>query len=329
VRVAFFGSSQFSCLVLRQLLASEHKVVAIVTQPDQPAGRRMTLCPTDVCREAYNLGLPVLKPERLRNNAAFRQLLREYRPDALLVASYGQIIPPRVLELTGWPLNVHPSLLPRLRGASPIRTALLQGLATTGCCIIRMTPRLDDGDVLLVKPQDIRTNWNYADLESALGHLGGRLAVQALTAVDAGTAMLTPQDNAQATYTTTYTRDDTWIDWNRPHWDVYNFVRALDPDVGALTLLPDGHRLKVCRAKNSSPILPEPEYADPPGTVVAIHKDSFAVACRRKVPWTSVFEPMNELWITEVQPENKRRMDVASFLAGHHLSVGDRLGQGG
>jgi methionyl-tRNA formyltransferase len=314
VRVAYFGSSQFSCLVLRQLLASEHTVVAIVTQPDQPAGRRMTLCPTDVCRESYNLGLPVLKPERLRNNAAFRQQLRELKPEALLVASYGQIIPPRVLELTQWPLNVHPSLLPRLRGASPVRTALLQGLPTTGCCIIRMTPRLDDGDILLVKQENIRSNWNYADLESSLGHLGGKLAVNALTEVSAGTATLTPQDHALATYTSIHTRDDTWIDWDRSKWEVRNFIRAWDPDVGALTLLPDGRRLKVWRAMNASPVMPE--ITEPPGTVVAVQKDRFTVACQREA-----------LWITEVQPENKRRMDVASFLAGHKLSVGDRLGQ--
>jgi methionyl-tRNA formyltransferase len=314
VRIAFFGSSHFSCLVLRQLLASEHPVVAIVTQPDQPAGRRMELCPTDVCREADGLGIPVLKPERLRNNSAFRQQLRERKPDALLVASYGQIIPPHVLELTQWPLNVHPSLLPSLRGASPIRTALLQGLSTTGCCIIRMTPRLDDGDILLSTGIDVPDDWNYAWLQHYLGEVGGRLAAQALSAVQSGAATSLPQEHSQATYTTSHTRDDTWIDWDRSSREVHNFIRAWDPDVGALTLLPDGRRLKVWHAVS---VLGGSLTDAAPGTILAVQKEYVTVACRP-----------GALNITEVQPENKRRMDVASFLAGHKLAIGDRLGPG-
>lgn len=315
MRVAFFGSSQFSCLVLRQLLASEHSIVGIVTQPDQPAGRRMTLCPTDVCREAYSLGMPILKPERLRNNADFRRQLRELKPEALLVASYGQIIPPRVLEMTQWPLNVHPSLLPKLRGASPIRTALLQGLPATGCCIIQMTPRLDDGDTLLVETVNIPADWNYSQLEQRLGEVGGRLAGLALTAVAAGSATLTAQDHSQATYTAIYTREDTWIDWWRSSREIYDFIRAWDPDVGARTLLPNGRRLKIWCAAAVTPSTDAPSTN--PGTILAVHKELLRVACGQ-----------GAVELLEVQPENKRRMDVASFLAGHHLAVGDRLGRG-
>jgi len=141
MRLAFFGSSDLSCIVLKALLGSSHDVVVAVTQPDQPAGRKMQLCPTRICCDAEGQGLPVLKPAKIRSNPSFRAELRSFKPDAFVTASYGQIISPKVLEITEWPLNVHPSLLPELRGASPIRTALLMGLKKTGCCIMRMTPK--------------------------------------------------------------------------------------------------------------------------------------------------------------------------------------------
>ncbi|HES58744.1 MAG TPA: methionyl-tRNA formyltransferase, partial [Firmicutes bacterium] len=169
MRVVFFGSTQLSCRVLSFLLNSKHVVAGVVTQPDQPAGRSMSLSPTAVCNEAEDIGLRVLKPEKIKNNHGFRREVRALRPEAYLTASYGKIISRRVLELVQFPLNVHPSLLPELRGASPARTALLQGLKLTGCCIMRMTPRMDDGDVMLRRDVPIEPHWNFFDLLNVLG----------------------------------------------------------------------------------------------------------------------------------------------------------------
>ena len=303
MRVAFFGSSHFSSLVLARLIESRHEVACVVTQPDQPSGRSMTLTPTVVALQGMAAGLTVLKPQKLRGDAVTEGQLRGMRLDALLVASYGQILPKRILDLTAWPLNVHPSDLPRLRGASPIRTALLQGLARTACCIMRMTPRLDDGDVLLREALELPDGWNYERAETALGELGGTMTVEALDLCAGGNVQLAPQDSSQATYCSTYSRDDTWIDWSRPVEELHNFVRAWDPDLGALTML-NGRRLKVWRAGPA-------EGQGPPGSIVSVERKCLTVACGN-----------GALSLFEVQPENKRRMGIAEFLAGNKLQPG-------
>lgn len=307
MRVAFFGSSRFSSLVLAHLLESKHEVACVVTQPDQPSGRSMTLTPTLVAKQAEDAGLRVLKPHKLRGDTETESQLRDMQLDALLVASYGQILPKRILDLTPWPLNVHPSDLPKLRGASPIRTALLQGLTQTACCIMRMTPRLDDGDVLLRTAVPLSADSNYEQAETLLGELGGRQAVLALEMCAQGNGFLTPQENAEATYCSTYTRDDTLIDWSRSATDLHNFIRAWDPDIGALTLL-NGKRLKVWRAEVA-------EGDGVPGQIIAVERKRLIVACGA-----------GALSLLEVQPENKRRMGIAEFLAGNRLEVGMRLG---
>jgi methionyl-tRNA formyltransferase len=316
MRVAFFGTTLFSCAVLKGLLASQHEIVAVVTQPDQPAGRRMELCPTPVCGEALSTDLPVLKPERIRNNREFRRELTSLRPEAFMVASFGQIISPKALALTEHPLNVHPSALPRLRGASPVRSTLLQGLTETQCCIMRMTQRMDDGDILLRGDLTVDPHWNFAQLCAAMSPVASRLAIEALDQVSDGTAQYEPQDHSQATFCTLYGRDDTWIDWRRPAAELCNFIRAWDPDIGALALLPDGQRLKIWQAR----IEPPPEepgrpLSDGPGTVLAVSK---------KAAWVATGD--GALRLMEVQPPGKSRMPMASFLAGHELSAGQRLG---
>jgi methionyl-tRNA formyltransferase len=304
--------------VLSFLLNSKHVVAGVVTQPDQPAGRSMNLSPTAVCSEAGDVGLPVFKPERIKSNIEFRREIRALRPEAYLTASYGKIISRKTLELVEYPLNVHPSLLPELRGASPARTALLQGLAVTGCCIMRMTPRMDDGDVMLRRDVKIEPEWNFFDLLDVLGRVGGQMAVEALDLVERGEAEFTPQDHARATYCGIYTRDDTFIDWSREARELLDFIRAWDPDVGACTMLPDGRRMKIWRASRAE----DPQWLD---------------ASRRSEPGMVLGTDKKHIWIAtggsgairidELQPANKPRMAAANFLAGNELPVGIRLGQ--
>jgi methionyl-tRNA formyltransferase len=312
LRLAFFGSTRFSCLILAGLNTAVHELCAVVTQPDQPAGRHMELTATMVSAQAAGLGVPLFKPAKLRGDSEFLGQLASTKPDALLVASYGQILPRSILKLTPWPLNVHPSLLPKLRGASPIRTALLKGLDVTGCCIMKMTPRLDDGDVLLREELAIDPQWNCEQLETALADLGARLANSTLDQIAAGTAMLIPQNDADATYCSIYTREDTMIDWGLPAAQLVDFIRAWDPDIGATTPLPDGKRLKVWKAEAQG----VHKAVSGPGEILAAGKALLAVACGGGTT----------LRLLEVQPENKRRMAIGEYLAGARLAAGQRLG---
>lgn len=313
MRVAFFGSTPFSCLIFKALWESHHEVVAVVTQPDQPAGRSMALCPTAMCQHVESAGVPVLKPAKLRSNPAFRAELMEHQPEAFMVASYGRIISKKVLDLTEFPLNVHPSSLPHLRGASPVRTSLLQGLRETECCIMRMTPRLDDGDVMLREPFTIESDWNFAETITHLGEVGGELAVKALDQAADGSATFTPQDHQSATHSTMYTRDDTVIDWSRTATGVKDFVRAWDPDWGALTGLPCQKRFKLWRVAVQDP--PQGTPPPKPGVIAAVTRKAFWVGCGE-----------GYVRVLEVQPESKPRMPAGSFLAGNKLEVGDQLG---
>jgi len=317
LRVVFFGSTRLSCRVLSILLESRHEIVGVVTQPDQPAGRSMNLTPTAVCSEAEDLGLPVFKPETIKNNLELRRGLRALRSEAYLTASYGKIISRKALELVEFPLNVHPSMLPKLRGASPARTALLQGLSETGCCIMRMTPRMDDGDVLLRRPLPIDPAWNFFDLLGEMGEVGGRMAVEALDLVERGGAQFEPQDHSQATYCGVYTRNDTMLDWSRSQQELLSFIRAWDPDVGACTMLPDGRRLKIWRASAADPEQwAGTAAASRPGTVIGADKRHFWVAAGGG----------GAIQVEELQPENKQRMAAANFLAGNTVPEGMELG---
>ncbi|MCB1218434.1 methionyl-tRNA formyltransferase [bacterium] len=314
MRVIFFGSSSISCAVLSRLLASRHEVVGVVTQPDTPSGRRMECRPTPVCLDAMPHNIPVFKPERLANNRELRSELAALRPDALLVISYGKIIPKSLLRLTDWPLNVHPSDLPRLRGASPVRTALLLGLESTACCIMKMTPRLDDGDILLRRAHGISPGISYGELELQLGVLGGEMAAEALDAITAGEVQLSPQQHSQASYCRTFDRSDTEIDWTRSAAELEAFVRAWDPDLGAYSLLDDGRRLKIWKVSL------DPVPLDLLDAVPAPPKPGQVVAVSRKCIWVATGS--GNLAIRELQPDNKKRMPSASWLAGNELRPG-------
>lgn len=272
--------------------------------------------PTPVCLDVSCRDIPIFKPQRLANNAELRKQLAALKPDALLVVSYGKMIPKSLLRLTPWPLNVHPSDLPRLRGASPVRTALLLGLKNTACCIMKMTPRLDDGDVLARQSVEIESDCNYGGLEEQLGKLGGQMAVEVLDVISKGRSSCSPQDEAEATYCGTYERSDTEIDWTRSAKEIVNFVRAWDPDLGAYTLLDDGRRLKIWKvlAEEAPLDAAAPATSTKPGQVLATS---------RKCIWVATGD--GSIAILEVQPDNKNRMPTSSWLAGNSISPGQRF----
>jgi len=240
LRLVFLGSPPFATPVLSALLASRHRVLALVTRPDKPRGRGRKIDPSPLAELARASGLPVLQPTSAREPGFVRELAA-LEPDVLLVASYGEILDRSLLELAPrGALNVHASLLPRHRGASPIQAAILAGDAETGVSVQRMVLALDEGDVLLEKRTPIDPREHTGSLLERLARLGGEAAVESLDLVESGRAEFTAQDPARATYARRIKKDAGRVDWNRSAAEIVRHVRAMTPWPGARTTAPNG-----------------------------------------------------------------------------------------
>ncbi|MGH7700949.1 MAG: methionyl-tRNA formyltransferase [Gemmatimonadales bacterium] len=312
MRVVFFGSPDFAVPSLRALLGEGFDVPAVVTQPDKPRGRsRSTLVPPPVKVAAQAEGVPVLQPER-PTGASFLRQLAELRPDVGVVVAYGHILKLEVLTTPPRGMvNVHPSLLPALRGAAPIEWAILNGLDTTGVSIIQMDPAMDAGPVLLQLPMPIPPDGTGGELTARLAELGAQALVEALALLEQGAVTPVPQDATRATYAPKLTRDTARIDWTRPPEAVARTVRALDPRPGAWTeLRGSGERgaveVKVFGARTVNAAGHPGEVLETAGQVL-VAAGSGAVA------------------VDEVQPAGKSRMPAADWMRGRGVRPGDRF----
>lgn len=316
MRIVFLGSPPFATPVLRQLLDSAHTVAALVTPPDRPRGRGRAVASSPLVELAREHDVPVLQPASTKTDE-FPRELAAFEPDALLVASYGEILRENVLQLAPrGAYNVHASLLPRWRGASPIQNAILAGDEVTGITIQRMVLALDAGDILLARETPIGPDETAGELLARLAELGGECAVQALDLLDSGagsdTVECTPQDEAQVTLARKFTKQDGTVDWTRPAADIARFLRALTPWPGARTTLPDGRQLVLLKAR---PLDEDSEpSATPPGTLLDAQR-RFAVATGA-----------GALELLEVKPAGKAAMEGAAFLRGARIAPGDVLG---
>lgn len=280
------------------------------TQPDRPAGRGRRLQSTPVAVAARDLGVPIEQPDRLRGPEVVEQL-REYAPDAVVLAAYGLLIPPAALEIPrlGW-LNVHPSLLPLYRGATPVVAPILGGDAETGISIFLMQKGLDDGPVLAQERTPIGPEETAGELERRLAESGARLLVQTLEAWAAGHLQPWEQDDSLATYAPKLSKEDGRLDWTKPARILESQVRAYNPWPVAHTLSPDG-RLRILRAQAVSG-----ERASAPGEIFRhVSTGLPAVACGE-----------GALLLTQVQLPGGRPMEGKAFLAGHSEWVGACLG---
>ncbi|MCS7236282.1 MAG: methionyl-tRNA formyltransferase [Armatimonadota bacterium] len=304
MRVLFCGTPRFAVPSL-EAVARAHQVVAVVTQPDRPAGRGLRLVSPPVAVRARELGLPVLQPERLRD---VRGALEDACPEVGVVVAYGRILPGWLLQLPprGF-VNLHPSLLPRHRGASPVQAAIRSGDPTTGVSVIRVTEELDAGDVLAQKEVPIYPDDTAGTLESRLAEEGARLLVGVLDAMERGDLRPTPQDPARATYCGKLSKEAGQISWEWPAELVERHVRAMDPWPAAYTLH-QGRALKVWRVR-----LTDGDGA--PGEVLRLTPQGFVVATGR-----------GAVEVLEVQPASGRRMTAAEYARGYRLKAGDRLG---
>jgi methionyl-tRNA formyltransferase len=288
LRLGFAGTPQFSVAALNALLGSRHRVVAIFTQPDRPAGRGQTLQISAVKRRALDAGLPVLQPASFKTPDAAAALDR-LQLDALVVVAYGLILPAAVLALPKLGcFNIHASLLPRWRGAAPIQRALLAGDTTTGVTIMRMEAGLDTGPLLAAREVRIGERETAGSLHDRLAPLGGELLVETLDAIAAGSAREQPQAQLGVTYAEKITKAEALIDWREAAISILRQVRAFNPWPIAETRM-NGAQLRVWDAElvPGTPAAPPaaaatlPAAAPPPGSVVAASSAGIDVACGR------------------------------------------------
>jgi methionyl-tRNA formyltransferase len=307
--LVFMGTPPFAVPSL-QALARDYEVAAVVTQPDRPARRGRKLTPSAVKKAALELGLPVLQPASLREEEAVAELTR-LGPRVMVVAAYGQILRPQVLAIPpSGVLNVHPSLLPKYRGASPVAGALLAGEQQTGVTIMLMDEGMDTGPILSQITVDIDPQDTTGSLAERLAGLGAELLTGVLPAWLEGRIEAQAQDDAQATYTKPISKGDGVIDWSLPAVDIWHRVRAYNPRPGARTWW-KGDQLKVMRAR------PLPDWKGEAKAAVVVQSDS----------GVAVATGEGALLLEEIQLAGKRAMLAEDFVRGQRDFVGSELGQ--
>ncbi len=307
MRLVFFGTPELALPAL-EAVAQRHQLAAVVCQPDRPQGRSSTPVPPPTKVWALAHSIPVSQPHIL-NDGTFEAWLKEQAPDVCVLVAYGRILKQPVLDVPrhGF-LNMHPSLLPRFRGTSPIQTAILRGDAVTGVTIMRLDAGMDTGDILLQEPSPIKPDDTTASLSDRLAVLGARLLVEGLDLIASGLAHFVPQDHAQATVTHLYEKKDGQIRWERPASEIHNLVRAAVPWPVAHCMFQGA----VCRIHRTEVI--ELPTDRPPGTVTDVEKDRVLVATGQ-----------GQLAILEIQMPGKRAMTAAEFLRGRRIAPGDRF----
>ena len=322
LRVAFLGNARWSVTPLECVVASRHPVVLVATREPRPSGRGGTLTPTKVAEAARRLALPLREVRTVRDEAGLAAL-REARPDVLAVVAYGEILTAEVLAVPRlMPVNVHFSLLPKLRGAAPVQRAIMQGLRETGVTTMRMDEGLDTGAILLQESTEVRYEEDAGALAGRLARRGGALLVETLDRLAAGTLTETPQNDAAATYAAKITREDEIVDWSRSPDEIARQVRGLFPKPGASTTF-RGKRLKILRVSAGDVgVVTAPRAA--PGSMFVFSKQF--VPEGRLVVVTGGGGEDFQLGIDVVQPEGKKPMWAKEFVNGYRPEQGERLG---
>jgi len=310
LKVVFMGTPDFAVPSLNALIESqEFEVPLVITQPDKPAGRGKRLTPPPVKRFAMEKGIPVIQPEKVKGNQELFETLREISPDFIVVAAYGKILP---LELLNIPLiapvNVHASLLPKYRGASPIQSAILNGEKETGVTIMRVREKLDSGEIYIQKKTPIKDEDTSQTLHDRLSVMGGKLLVEALPRIASGELKPILQNEEEATYCGQIRKEDGLIDWQEPARAIFNKVRAFTPWPSAFTYF-NGKLLKITQVK------PVDGSCDVAGKVVSVDDEGFTVSTGDGL-----------LKVLKVKPEGKKEMRACDFVRGYRIKEGDVLG---
>ena len=300
------GTPDFAVPSLEALTA-RHEVVGVVTAPDKPRNRRQ-FTPTPAAVAAAAHGIPVYKPETLKNGA-IEPILDELSPDVIVVVAYGKILPRYVLNCGKYGcVNVHGSLLPEYRGAAPMQRAIMDGVSEIGVTVMQMDEGLDTGDMLLRGSLPLDPDADFEWVHDNLAKLGADLLIRALDGLEAGTLIPQKQDDSRSTYAAKITKEECLLDFAQPAKKLHDKIRALSPFPLSYAYL-NGKLIKIIRTKTAG--LPSPAE---PGTVIGCASDGVTVACGE-----------GALLITDLLPEGKRRMPAADFIRGRGVAVGDKF----
>ncbi|MHA2853499.1 methionyl-tRNA formyltransferase [Paenibacillus lautus] len=312
MNIVFMGTPAFAVPSLEMLIAEGYTIAAVVTQPDRPQGRKKVLTPTPVKEAALRHGIPVLQPQRLRNPEAVAELA-EYKPDLIVTAAYGQILPKSVLDMPALGcLNVHGSLLPAYRGGAPIQRSIINGESVTGITLMYMAEGLDTGDMIARAEVPIEDDDTAGTMFEKLSQAGAELLRRELPRLVKGKVEAEPQDDSKATYAPNLTRDDEKIDWSRTSREIYDQIRGLVPYSGGFTLW-NGEVFKVWAA--AKPDSAQKASGDAqPGTVLELQEKGIVVKTGD-----------GTLTLLTVQPSGKKAMDAAQFVRGTSLTAGTVL----
>ncbi len=318
MRAVFWGTPEFATPSLRALIGEGHDVVAVVTQPDRPVGRHhSTAVASEVKQVAEAEGIPVLQPESSRSPELFSEL-QAIAPEVSVVVAFGQILPANVINLPQHgTINVHASLLPKLRGAAPIQTAIRDGLEVSGVSVMQMVQKLDAGPVILRNETPILADETYGELQLRLSELGAMSLVQAMALISLGKAERVDQDDSQATYAPRITREDARLDWAGDAAAVARLIRAFDPRPGAFTTRSGMEvRLYGARAVESRMAAP--------GQVIEIDESGMLIGCRQAGATEG-----GCVRVSYVHPAGRRRMAALDWAQGRGVAIGDVFGTGG
>jgi methionyl-tRNA formyltransferase len=308
LHLVFCGTPSFSVPVLDRLVDAGFNVKLVVTQPDRPKGRGLELVASPIKQRALQLGLPIVQPETIKANDAFRAQLSALKPEAIIVVGYGRIIPQWMLALP--PLgniNLHASLLPKYRGAAPIQWAIARGETVTGVTTMKIDAGLDTGDILLQQEIPIAPDDTAETLAPKLATIGADLIVETLRGLQMGTVHPRPQDNAEATLAPILEKEDGLVDFSRPAIEILNRMRGFQPWPGAFSKF-RGKNLQILKAAALDRILPISE--------LKTEGDRYFVGCGEGTA----------IELLEVQLEGKKRTSAADFIRGYRPRPGEKLG---
>ena len=304
MRILFMGTPDFAVFSLRRLVEDGHEICGVLTQPDKPKNRGHKLTPTPVKEYALTKNLAVYQPAALRNSESL-ELVRSLKPELIVVAAYGKLLPEDILNVPPLgSINVHSSLLPKYRGAAPINWAVLNGETETGVSIMYMAKELDAGDVILQRSTPIGETEDAQALTARLAELGAAALSETVAALAKGTASRTPQDHDKHTYAPMLSRELSSVDWTRSAHEISCQVRGLLPWPCATTDIVSGEEMKLYAVLETGE-----GTGEPPGTIVAAGKRGIDLACGDgKV-----------LRVTELQAKGGKRMSAAAYLLGHPI----------
>jgi len=307
-RILFMGTPAFALPSLQILHEQKYPIIGVVSQPDRPQGRGLKEVAPPVKILAQQLGLPIFQPEKVRD-ASFLETLYQLKPDMVVVVAFGQILPKDIIDYPPLQcLNIHPSLLPKYRGAAPINWPIVRGETKTGVTIMLMDEGMDSGDILLQQETDIGATETYGELHDHLAKLGASLLIKTIEQVVAGTAKRQPQDASGVTFAPRLKKETGKINWNNNVSDIVNLIRGLSPSPAAYTHL-EGQVLKIFSAEAI-----QNKVSEVPGTIGTASAAGLAVAASD-----------GYVILKDVQLAGKKRMLISDFLRGHHLKPGTVL----